>query len=204
MWILITIVALLAVLFGIAAVLDRRMREKIRTFVRSNGGTVRTLKPKHRAEYYVVFESRGGDLRRAIARVKAGSVHVIEDQPYHHYLRRPPRLPPDPAPKDISLDHLIWQAELQQLPGHKDYAQLVRQLRAGPHELEIAEDEKRFAAMLQCVEMQSMTEGDDTDGTLDLVVDGQPTEMRWRIEGESPNRRLILYAAPGYGSHAGR
>jgi hypothetical protein len=197
MWMLLSIFAMLAVLVGACVVIGRRMREQIKTFVQSNGGSVRSLSPslQHRAEFYVVFESRGGDLRRAIARVRAGSVSMIEDRPYHHCLRRPPRLPPGSA-TEIRLDDLRWQMELQSLPGFEDYAQLLRQLRADRHELQLAENEKRFAAILQCVEMQSMAEGDDVGGTLDLVVDGQPTKVGWRIEGECPNRVLVLNAAP--------
>jgi hypothetical protein len=195
MWELITIVAALSVLFGICAMINRRMRRQITMFIGSGGGSVRTIKPtlQHRGEFFVVFQSRRGELRRAVARVSSGSVNVIEDQPYHHYLERPAPLKSGSV-REVSLDHLRWQVELQNLPGYKDYVQLVRQLMAGPHDAEIAENKERFTATLQCVEMQSMTGREADSGILDLVVEGQSMKMTWRVDGKSPDRVLFLHA----------
>jgi hypothetical protein len=107
MWQMISIAAAFSGLFGLLSVIERRMQREIAIFIGSSGSSVRSINPtlKHRGEFSVVFQSRNGDLRRAVARVSAGSVNVIEDQPHHHYLQRPPPLTPGPVRK-VSVDHL--------------------------------------------------------------------------------------------------
>lgn len=189
MWGFIAIIAAFSILMALLIEITRRQRRRVRVFFESDGGMVRSIRPspKNRAEYMVVFESNLNELRRAIVRVRRGLVEVIDDQPYHHTLTRPQPI----QPETIALDQIMWLAEQSKLPGRGEYAKIMLGLVAGPHEIKIAETEKRFRSVLQCVEMQAMAE-DPESGVLDLNINQQSALVTWRVDGTSPNRMLTL------------
>lgn len=189
MWGFIAIIAALSILMALLIEVFRRQRRRIRAFFESDGNIVRSVKPapKNRVEYIVIFESNLNELRQATVRIRRGLVEVIDDQPYHHTLTRPQPF----QPGTIALDQIMWVAEQSKLPGRSEYAKIMLGLVAGPHEIKIAETEKRFRSVLQYIEMQAMAE-DPESGVLDLKINQHSALVTWRVDGTSPNRVLML------------
>lgn len=190
MWGFIAIIAAFSILMALSIEIVRRQKRRIREFFQSTGSVVRSMKPtlKNRAEYIVVFESNLNELRRAIVRVRHGLVEVIDDQPYHHTLTRPQPF----QSESISVDQIVWLAEQSKLPGRSEYGKIILGLVAGPHEIKIAETERRFRSVLQFIEMQAMATDDPASGVLDLIVNQKSVLATWRVDGTSPNRVLTI------------
>jgi hypothetical protein len=197
MWPFTAFILAVAVFFAIAIALDRRKRRQIRDYIEPTGAMVRSIKPtiKRRAEYYVVFESRKGDVRRAIAQVRWGRVNIVEDLPYHHCVKRPPSMEPGSS-REVDIDLLEWVASLGIYPGHKELNQIMLNLSDGPHEITIPETDERFARLLQAIEVQLGTERDSKGGILDLVINKKPFKATWRIDGAEPHRTLFITVNP--------
>ena len=190
MWAVIVILAAVSILVGLGIWSRQRTERQIKQSIESRGGVVRKIKPtiQHRGEFSVLFESPRGDLRHAIVRVHGGSAETTDNQPYHRFLR-PPK-----EGSGVSIDRLAWIGKLQQLPGYAQYVEIIRQLIARPYDLKIAADENRYAAILQCVEMQSMAGGDTEPGTIELNVNGRPAKLTWNVDANT--QELILHCEP--------
>lgn len=190
MWGFIAIIAAFSILTALLIERTLRERRRVRAFFESAGGIVRKLEPdpKSFSKFAVVFQSDLNELRRAIVRVRRGLVEVIDDQPYHHTLTRPQPI----QPGTIALDQIMWLAEQSKLPGRSEYARIILGLVAGPHEIKIAETEKRFRSVLQFIEMQAMATEDPESGILDLKINQHSALVTWRVDGLSPNRVLMI------------
>ena len=190
MWVFIAIIAAFLMLMVLLIKRTLRERRRVRAFFESAGGIVRKMEPdpKSFSKFAVVFQSDLNELRRAIVRVRHGLVEVIDDQPYHRTLT-----PPRPQqPNTVSVDHIMWLAEQSKLPGRSEYAKIILGLVAGPHEIKIAETERRFCSVLQYVEMEAMATEEPESGVLDLIVNQKSVLATWRVDGTSPNRVLTI------------
>jgi hypothetical protein len=197
MWPFTAFILAVAVFFAIAIALDRRKRRQIRDYIEPTGAKVRSIEPtiKRRAEYYVDFESRKGDLRRATVQVRWGKVNIVEDLPYHHCVKRPAPIKPD-SPPEILIDQLEWAANLGVYPGNKEYKQILLDLSADPHEMRIPETDERFARLLQSVEVRLGAENQYRGRAIDMVINNKPFKVTWRTEGTEPHRTLFIAVNP--------
>jgi len=150
----------------------------------------------------VDYVSKEGDLRRAIFQLQWNAVALLEDKPWHHYMKRPPKFLPDGK---IESAHLKFAADCTALPGAKGFAKAVKNLQTHPNEPFIMREEnwntgcvvgtETFAGILQAVEAQAFGADESQPDLLDLSLEGKPIQVRWRVEGAAPKRILKLTAA---------
>ena len=198
MYILLSIVGIMAAIAIVAVVRERRRRRRIAALIRRRGGRIidfgLPLPPEWQRT--VRFIGSEGDLRQVVIPMKDDiDLHDLHDERPEELVLR------DEFERGGMLDRLVVVARCKELPGHAAYEKIMRSLAQGEVDRVLvreqdpsADAQARFAPVLQCLEAASL--GEERRNRFELVVDGQAVDVQWHVEGDPPERVLHLRAEP--------
>jgi hypothetical protein len=206
-YIILAVVVGLILLCAYGAMVSAKRRRQLEEETTSSLGTFREcrrlpISMKAKGEYSVSFVSRDGDLREITAKWTRGRYEFFDEQSFQRYYENSRRRRRQPPSEKVTLDDLMLCAQINKLPGNKDCEQVLIDSSKGRGQTELKEQEmqsiggRRFAAILQCVLMQSHAADDCEAGTLELSVKNQNVLYTWHVEGEKPNRSLFISSEP--------
>jgi hypothetical protein len=188
------VVTFIVCLVASATLLERRRKRRIAEVIEGRGGKVLKIRweggpTDQRTVRYVGAQ---GEWRQAQALLGKPPV-LQEDISYQEVLRRKY----EKRPPLTMFDILARAGIVLSLPGYADYYAIFRSLTKDNAELERIEESspnKRFAPVLQCLEVAAL--GASDPHVLEMTVDGVNVTVRWSVMGYAPRRVLILKKIP--------